>query len=94
MYVKRRDERTAFIVYHSIPDNELPPVKDGFVRCPTYLSGQRITTMDDGRVRVEHMMVYGLSGSIGTWVQNKLFHKGHIKAYLGEWQKLVDHYRN
>ncbi len=93
LYVKRRDENTAFIIYHSIFDEDLPPVKNGYLRCPTYLSGQRITTLENGNTRVEHMMVYGLAGRISPGIQNKIFKAGHVKAYLKEWQKLVDIFR-
>lgn len=93
LYVKRRDPNTIFIVYHSIFDKDLPPEKKGYLRCPTYLSGQRITTLENGQTRVEHMMVYGLAGKISANVQNKFFKKGHVGAYLKEWQKLVDIFR-
>jgi hypothetical protein len=80
-------------MYHSVNDKDLPPVKNGFLRCPTYLSGQRITTLPNQKVRVEHMMVYELAGNISKKIQNKYFKKGHIQAYIREWQKLVDKFK-
>lgn len=90
--VQRIDQDTVLIMYHSVNDEGLPPVKNKFLRSPTYLSGQRVSTLKNGKVRIEHMMVYALAGNISRGIQNKLFTKGHVDAYLSEWQKLVDHF--
>jgi hypothetical protein len=37
-------------------------------------------------LRLEHGMTYPLGGRITPWVQNRLFHRGHIGAYVHEWQ--------
>jgi len=92
--IKRLDKDTVLIMYHSVDDKGLPPVKKGFLRCPTYLSGQRITTLSNQKIRVEHMMVYELAGKISKNVQNKYFKSGHIKAYIREWQKLIDKFKS
>ena len=84
---------TRVIAYRSIDDDpDLPPVQEGYVRCPIYPSGQRLTEMEDGRVRVEHLMVYDLAGSIRPFIQNVVFHRGHVAAYHAEWSKLVERF--
>ena len=91
--VVRVDKTTILIIYHSVTDADLPETKKDFLRCPTYLSGQRISILPNGKTQVEHIMIYALGGKISKNVQNKLFKSGHIKAYLSEWQKLVDYFR-
>ena len=41
----------------------------GFIRCPIFPSGQRITEIGQNQIRVEHLMVYGLAGSISSRFQ-------------------------
>lgn len=90
---KRIDAQTVLIMYHSVHDNTLPPTKKGFLRCPTYLSGQRITALTPTCTQVEHLMVYALGGWVSKGVQNSLFKSGHVKAYLNEWQRLVNYFK-
>ncbi|MFC1669950.1 START domain-containing protein [Spirochaetota bacterium] len=90
LHVEEVDKDTSIIAYHSVDDDFLPSPYSGFIRCPIYPSGQRITALGKGKVRVEHMMVYDLAGNISPWVQNKLFFPGHVRAYLREWQALID----
>jgi hypothetical protein len=92
--VMRIDNNTVIILYHSTNDHAIPDVKEGFLRCPTYLSGQRITSLANQKVRVEHMMVYELYGNVSPKIQNLLFKKGHVKAYTQEWQNLVNRFKS
>ena len=91
--VVRINKSTVLIIYHSVADASFPEVKKGFLRCPTYLSGQRISILPNGKTQVEHMMVYAMLGNISKNVQNTLFKNGHINSYLSEWQKLVDYFK-
>lgn len=88
LFTRRLDDDTWIVGYLSVDDDDLPPVAEGFVRCPIYPSGQRITRLSDGRVRVEHLMVYDLAGAIAPRVQNTLFLRGHVDAYVDEWSGL------
>jgi hypothetical protein len=88
LYLKRTDNRTSLIVYGPVSSNPEHRKVAGFVRCPIFPSGQRITWRGKNRVRVEHLMVYGLAGLIPAAIQNVLFHRGHIEAYLSEWGRL------
>lgn len=80
------------VAYLGVEGDPLPAVSDGYVRCPVYASGQRITERADGTTRVEHLMVYELSGGVPRWAQNHLFHRGHVDAYLREWRGLVERF--
>ena len=77
---------TTVVAYGPKPPG-LFPVKN-YVRCPMFPSGQRISRLENGRVRVEHLMVYGLGGAVTPFVQNHLFRRAHIRAYLDEWTRL------
>jgi START domain len=90
LFTRREGGDRWFVGYLSVDDDDLGPVADGFVRCPIYPSGQRITRLPSGVVRVEHLMVYDLAGGIAPWVQNTVFHRGHVGAYLTEWRTLGD----
>lgn len=63
-------------------------VRKGYVRCPMYISGQRITALACGVVRVEHLMVYNLGGKISGAVQDRWLKNTHVGAYVKEWRKL------
>lgn len=76
------------IGYLSASGDDLPPVTGGAVRCQVFPSGQRLTRLAGGRTRVEHYMVYALGGGVPRWVQNSVFHAGHVDAYLAEWRAL------
>lgn len=75
----------AVIAYATVDDPSLPPPWPGALRCAMQPSGQRVTDLGGGRVRVEHCMTYDLGGWIGPRVQDTLFRGGHVKAYLDEW---------
>lgn len=75
----------AVIAYATVDDPTLPPPWPGALRCVMQPSGQRVTDLGGGRVRVEHCMTYDLGGWIGPRVQDALFHRGHVQAYLDEW---------
>ena len=62
------------------------PVLSGYHRCGMYVSGQRITKLPSGLVRVEHLMVYALGGSIPTGIQDRFFKSSHVGAYIKEWR--------
>lgn len=80
------------VAYGPVASDGLPPVREGFLRCPMYPSGQRISRLSDGRTRVEHLMTYELAGRVPRWAQNTLFHRGHLNAYCAEWTELVRHF--
>ena len=88
LYVKRLNSFTSIIAYGPIPSSPENPEIPGFIRCPIFPSGQRVTETGQNRIRVEHLMVYGLAGSISSRVQNIFFHSGHVSAYLKEWNRL------
>jgi hypothetical protein len=89
LYERRRGPDEVVLAYLSVDDEGLPPPARGFVRCPTYPSGQRIRAVASGRTRVEHLMVYDLAGLVPAWAQNTLFRAGHVAAYEREWRALV-----
>lgn len=88
----RLDAHTHIVAYMPVDESGLPAPRDGFLRCPIFPSGQRITQLDDGRTRVEHVMTYWLGGRIGPWVQTHVFHRGHLGAYQQEWTRMVEHF--
>jgi hypothetical protein len=90
LHVAPRGPERRFVVYQSVDDPELPPRRPGFVRCPVYPSGQRLTRLSNGRIRIEHLMVYDLAGSVAPWVQNTLLRRGHAAAYYSEWRRLIE----
>jgi len=83
----------AMIVYVTLSEEEeatLPPAWDTYLRCTTYPSGQRITVLPDNALKMEHGMTYPLGGWIGPWIQNTIFHSGHVAAYVDEWTRMRD----
>lgn len=90
--VEPLDADTTVVAYHAVGDSWLPPVQKGYVRCPILPSGQRIRRTNRGTATVEHLMVYELAGRIAPWMQNWVFHRGHVGAYVDEWSKLVSHF--
>lgn len=85
-----RDE--ALIAYATVHDPGLAPWP-GALRCDMAPSGQRVTSLDDGRVRLQHCMTYDLGGWIGPGVQDRLFHRGHVAAYATEWRAAMGRLR-
>jgi hypothetical protein len=88
LYVRRIDSRTAVIAYGPVASGPENREAAGFVRCPMFPSGQRIISRGRNEVSVEHLMIYGMGGLVPAVVQNVLFHKGHVQAYLKEWGRL------
>jgi len=84
------DETTGIVAYTPLEDNSIP-VQKGYVRCPMYISGQRITKLESGALQVEFLMVYELGGKISTSVQDKWLKKSHVGAYIKEWRKLREY---
>lgn len=80
----------ALIVYASVSEAGLAPAWEGYLRCPMEASGQRVTALGNGRVRLEHCMTYTLGGWVPEWAQNHLFHRGHVGAYHQEWVAAMD----
>jgi hypothetical protein len=80
------------VAYGAVDESALPAPRPGFIRCPIYPSGQRISRLPNGRTRVEHLMTYELVGWVPRWAQNTLFHRGHLGAYRDEWTRLVRHF--
>ncbi|MCH2044499.1 MAG: START domain-containing protein [Saprospiraceae bacterium] len=81
------DNYTRIVGYTPV-DREDIPVQNGFFRCKTYISGQRITQLKNGLVRVEHLMVYELGNKISPSLQDRFFRKPHASTYANEWRNL------
>jgi len=90
--VQRTDDSSALVVYTSLSEEEesaLPPPWEGYLRCTMYPSGQRLTkNTGDGILKLEHCMTYPLGGGVAAWVQNRIFHGGHVTAYFDEWKAM------
>lgn len=81
----------ATIAYASVDSGPgVPAPWPGALRCPMQPSGQLITDLGRGRIRLQHCMTYDLVGSIPTWAQNLMFHRGHVDAYVTEWAAAMD----
>lgn len=78
----------SFVVAYTPADCAETAVQHGYVRCPMFTSGQRITALPNGLTRVEHLMTYILGGKISKGVQDKWLLKSHVGAYIKEWRKL------
>lgn len=87
LHSKQLDDN-AYIIGYTPVDREDIPVQNGYVRCPMNISGQRITQLENGSCRVEHLMVYELGGSVSLKFQDSIMKAGHIGAYKKEWRKL------
>jgi hypothetical protein len=92
--VRHIDNGVHFVMYGVVDETDLPAPRDGFIRCPMYLSGQRITPLREFGCRVEHLMIYELGGLVPRWAQNSIFHRGHVDAYVKEWSRLLEHFDN
>lgn len=79
------------IAYGPVDESALPKPRAGYIRCPIWPSGQRLTRLGPNATRVEHLMTYALDGSVPRWAQNRFFHRGHLGAYRDEWTRLVRH---
>ena len=88
----------VMIAYHSFLDQDssvdIPPAFPNHLRCPQFPSGQRATLLENGNVRVEHCMTYALVGNIRKWIQNFVFHRGHVGAYYDGWVKAMERLSN
>ena len=87
LHAAQPDERTYLVGYTPIEEPEIP-VQKGYVRSKMHTSGQRITQLDNGMCRVEHLMVYELAGQVSKSTQDKWLKGGHVGAYLKEWRKV------
>ncbi len=90
--VRHEHQGVHFVIYGPVDESGLPAPREGFIRCPMYLSGQRITPLSARRCRVEHLMIYELGGLVPRWAQNTIFHAGHVDAYVDEWSRLLLHF--
>lgn len=83
----------TFIVGYTPAHEQDIPVQPNYVRCPTYISGQRITQLDNGMTQVEHLMTYHLGGKVSDVMQDRWLKKAHVGAYVKEWRGLhAQHY--
>ena len=87
LHSKQIDDNTFVVGYTPIDRDDIP-VQDGYIRCPMNISGQRITQLENGSCRVEHLMVYELGGSVSLKYQDGIMKAGHVGAYKKEWKKL------
>lgn len=87
LHSTRVDENTYLIGYTPV-ENAVIPIQKSYVRCPMFISGQRIQYLSTGSIKVEHLMVYRLGGKISTYVQDHLLKRSHIGAYIKEWRNL------
>lgn len=78
----------TWIVSYTPVEDDIVPAEPGFIRCKTYISGQRITALPDGTCRVEHLMVYELGGAVSIDMQDNWLKAGHVGAYVNEWRNL------
>lgn len=78
----------TWLVGYTPVENDTVPAEADYIRCKTYISGQRITQLPNGTCKVEHLMVYELGGSVSKAVQDKWFKQGHVGAYVKEWRNL------
>jgi hypothetical protein len=83
------DDEVTVVAYGPADEDGLAAPRPGYLRCPIYPSGQRITALAPHRCRVEHLMTYALAGRVPIWAQNAWFHRGHVQAYHAEWHALV-----
>ena len=83
-------DAVTVIAYGPADERGLAEPRPGYLRCPIFPSGQRITALGERACRVEHLMTYALAGSVPRWAQNTLFHRGHVQAYHQEWRALAD----
>lgn len=87
LHCKQIDPSTFIVGYTPIERVDIP-VQNGYVRSPMNISGQRITQLENGSCRVEHLMVYELGGSVSLKFQDGVMKSGHVGAYRSEWKKL------
>lgn len=87
LHSQKVDVDTHLVAYTPIEDTSIP-VQTNYVRCPMFISGQRIRSLSTGTVQVEHLMVYRLGGNISEYVQDHFLKKSHLGAYLKEWRNL------
>lgn len=87
LHSQKLNESTFLVGYTPIEREDIP-VQEGYVRCPMNISGQRITQLENGSCRVEHLMVYELGGSVPLKFQDGVIKAGHVGAYRSEWRKL------
>ena len=87
LHSQQIDSHTHLIAYTPIKDISIP-VQANYVRCPMFISGQRIQSLSTGTIQVEHLMVYRLGGNISTSIQDHFLRKSHISAYIKEWRNL------
>jgi hypothetical protein len=80
----------GLVAYATVTEDGQPPAWDGSLRCSMRASGQRITEIGDRGIRIEHGMTYPLGGRVGPWLQNHLFHAGHVNAYCNEGEKACE----
>lgn len=81
------NEQTHIIAYTPVDRPDIP-IKDQQVRCPMFISGQRITHLKKGTIQVEHLMVYEFGGNISPALQDNWLKKSHHSAYQKEWRNL------
>lgn len=87
LHVQEIDADTHLVAYTPIEDASIS-VQPNYVRCPMFISGQRIRSLSKGTIQVEHLMVYRLGGKISNYVQDHFLKKSHIGAYIKEWRNL------
>lgn len=87
LHFQKLDADTHLVAYTPIEDASIP-IQSSYVRCPMFISGQRIRSLSTGTIQVEHLMVYRLGGKISNYVQDNLLKKSHIGAYIKEWRNL------
>ncbi|WP_052595568.1 START domain-containing protein [Aureispira sp. CCB-QB1] len=87
LHSQKLDDKTYLVGYTPTEALDIP-VQKNYVRCPMSISGQRISIVDSGTTKVEHLMVYRLGGAIGPFIQDHFLKKSHINAYIKEWRNL------
>ena len=75
-------DSNCYLVAYTPIDFPQKATQKGYVRCPMFISGQRITALPNGLTKVEHLMTYALSGGVSKNFQDRWLLKSHIGAYL------------
>ena len=87
LHFQKVDAKTHLVAYTPIEDSSIS-VQANYVRCPMFISGQRIRSLSTGTIQVEHLMVYHLGGKISPYIQDHFLKKSHLGAYIKEWRNL------
>lgn len=87
LHHQKINETTHIIAYTPIEEVQIP-VQSAYIRCQMFISGQRLSHLENGTVKVEHLMVYRLGGRVSDYIQDQWLKRLHVNAYIKEWRNL------